>query len=71
MFRTNTLAACWMALIPIASVPLLCAQSQAPKAHSASIFNGSHSYLGIGVRDDMTDERAKSLGVSGGKGNWA
>ena len=44
------------------SVPLLCAQSQAPKARSASVFTGSRSYLGIGVVD-MTDERAKALGL--------
>ena len=69
MFRANTLAACRLALIPIAlipaaSLPLMCAQSQAqPKARSTSVFSGSRSYLGIGVVDDMTDERAKSLGL--------
>lgn len=68
MFRGNTLAACGIGLVPMVLIaigagPAICAQSQAPKAQSASIFNGSRSYLGIGVVDDMTDERAKSLGL--------
>lgn len=51
-------------LVPIASIPLFSAQSQAtPKAHSTSIFGGSRSYLGVGVIDDMTDERARALGL--------
>ena len=62
MFRANILAACGVALIPVASVPLMAAQSQAPKARSASIFSNSHSYLGIGVFD-VTEERAKALGL--------
>jgi serine protease Do len=56
-------AVLWLALVPITSLPVLCAQSQAPKAHSTSIFNGPRSYLGVGVIDDMTDERARSLGL--------
>lgn len=62
MFRANILAAGLIALIPMASVPLMCAQSQAPKAHPAVTFGGSRSYLGIGVLD-VTDERAKVLGL--------
>jgi serine protease Do len=61
MFRANVFAACGLALIPTASLPLMAAQSQAPKAHAA-IFTSSHSYLGIGVFD-VTDERAKALGL--------
>jgi serine protease Do len=52
-----------LALVPVTSVPVLCAQSQAPKAHSTSIFNGTRSFLGVGVIDDMTDERARTLGL--------
>ena len=60
MYRVN-LAAYLIALSPLTSV-LMCAQSQAPKAHPTSVFSGSHSYLGIaGV--DVTDERAKALGL--------
>jgi serine protease Do len=63
MLRANTLAAYLIALIPAASLPLMGAQSQAPKARSATVFSGSRSYLGIGVVDDMTEERAKALGL--------
>jgi serine protease Do len=52
-----------VALIPMASQSLMGAQSQAPpKARSANVFSSSHGYLGIGVVD-VTDERAKSLGL--------
>jgi serine protease Do len=72
MFRANTLAASLialipMAVIPMASGPLLGAQSQAPKARSATVFTGPHGYLGIGVYD-ITDERAKSLGLKDPQG---
>jgi len=78
MFRANSLAAHVMALIPMAvipativsmaSVPLQAAQSQAaPKARSASVFSVSRGYLGIGVVD-VTDERAKSLGLKEAQG---
>src|SRR5579862_7684094 len=56
MFRATILAASVIAL------PLMAAQSQAPKARSASVFSQSGSYLGIGVVD-VTDERAKALGL--------
>jgi serine protease Do len=55
MFRASILAAGLMVL------PLMAAQSQAHKATSA-VFNQSRSYLGIGVVD-VTDERAKVLGL--------
>src|SRR5258708_4232887 len=67
MFRANIFAACGVALIRVASVPLIAAQSQAPKAGSASIFSVSHSYLGIGVFD-VTEERAKALGLKDPQG---
>src|ERR1051325_402345 len=67
MFRPNILAACLIALAPAASVPLMCAQSQAPKARSASVYTNSRGYLGIGVLD-ITDERAKSLGLKEAEG---
>src|SRR5580692_4751929 len=50
-----------LATVVIAS-PILAAQSQAPKASSASLFSQSRSYLGIGVAD-ITEERAKVLGL--------
>jgi serine protease Do len=62
MFRSNTLVTCLIALIPMASTPLMCAQSQAPRASSTSVFGSPRSYLGIGVVD-ITDERARSLGL--------
>ena len=64
MFRSNLLAASLMAVIPAATVPLLCGQSQAqtPKARATSVFSNSRSYLGVGVVD-ITDERAKTLGM--------
>jgi serine protease Do len=63
MFRIHTLAMYFGAVIPLASLPLLGAQSQAPKASSAStMYPGSRSYLGIGVYD-LTEERAKALGL--------
>jgi len=62
MFRVNALAASLMALTPVVSMPLAAAQSQAPRARSAAVFTNSRSYLGIGVVD-VTDERAKSLGL--------
>jgi serine protease Do len=62
MIRANSLAVWLMVSIPLASVPLTGAQSQAPKARPASVFSGSRSYLGIGVVD-VTDDKAKSLGL--------
>lgn len=62
MFRANILVAGLIAVIPAANVTLLCGQSQAPKARSATVFSASRSYLGIGVVD-ITDERAKALGL--------
>ncbi len=50
-----------MAVVP-AWLPVMGAQSQAPKARSASSYSQSRSYLGIaGV--DLTEERAKALGL--------
>jgi serine protease Do len=62
MFRANILAAMVVAIVPLGLLPLLGAQSQAPKAHSVSNFSQSRSYLGIAVLD-VTDERAKALGL--------
>src|ERR1039458_6398268 len=62
MFRAGVLATGLIALVPAASLPLVAAQSQAPKARSAAVFAQSRSYLGIGVVD-VTDERAKVLGL--------
>jgi serine protease Do len=62
MFRTHNLAAALIALIPVASMPLAAAQSQAPKAKSAAVFSQSRSYLGIGVLD-VTEERARALAL--------
>jgi len=62
MFRTTILATGLIALVPAASMSLIAAQSQSPKARSASVFSQSRSYLGIGVVD-LTDERAKTLGL--------
>ncbi len=62
MFRVNPWAAWLIAIVPIASVPLIGGQSQAPKAKSASVFAMSHSYLGIGVLD-VSDDRARALGL--------
>lgn len=56
MFRATILATALIAL------PLIAAQSQAPKARSASSFSQSRGYLGIGVID-VTDERARALGL--------
>lgn len=56
MFRARFLAAGLIVL------PLIAAQSQAPKARSATVFSQSGSYLGVGVVD-VTDERAKVLGL--------
>jgi serine protease Do len=56
MFRATILAAGMMVL------PLVAAQSQAPKAHSAAVFSQSRSYLGIGVVE-VTEEHAKALGL--------
>jgi S1-C subfamily serine protease len=61
MFRARILVASLIAL------PLMAAQSQAPKARSASVFSQSRSYLGIGVID-VTDERAKALGLKESQG---
>ena len=62
MFRAIPLTVSLAALIPMSSMPLLCAQSQAPKASSAAIFTTSRSYLGVGVAD-VTDERTRALGL--------
>ena len=63
MFRVQILVLGLIAMMPMASLPLLGAQSQAPKAKSAAIFTGApRSYLGIGVVD-VSDERAKALGL--------
>lgn len=60
MFRVN-LAAYVIALSPLASMALY-GQTQQPRAHSTSVFSASRSYLGIaGV--DVTDDRAKTLGL--------
>jgi serine protease Do len=68
MFRTTPLAATLIALLPAATLPLMSAQSQAPKARAATIFtNASRSYLGIGVAD-VTDDRAKALGLKDAQG---
>jgi len=61
MFRPSILAAMVLTVVP-AGLPLSAAQSQAPKAHSVSNFSQSRSYLGIAVID-VTDERAKALGL--------
>ncbi len=61
MFNIRTLAGGLIAIVPM-GLPLPAAQSQAPKAHSASTFSESRGYLGIGVVD-VTDERAKVLGL--------
>jgi serine protease Do len=61
MFRARILAAGLMALVPAAWLPLPAAQSQS-KARSAVVFSKFRSYLGIGVVD-VTDERAKTLGL--------
>lgn len=42
--------------------PVYAAQSQAPRTHSVTNFSQSRSYLGIGVLD-VSDERAKALGL--------
>lgn len=67
MYRMNPLAASLIALLPIASVPLMSAQSQAPKARSTAIFSNSRSYLGVGVLD-VSDEKAKALGMKDPQG---
>ncbi len=60
-FQTNLLAVL-AAAIPMLWAPVLGAQIAAPKARATSVFSGSRSYLGIGVVD-VTDERAKQLGL--------
>ena len=62
MFRTFPLAATLIAMLPIASVPLQSAQSQAPRAKAVNVFSTSRSYLGIGVVD-VSDEKAKAVGL--------
>jgi serine protease Do len=64
MFGPRILTVSLISLIPLSLQPLLGGQSHsAPKAKSAAVFTtGPRSYLGIGVVD-VTDERAKALGL--------
>ena len=62
MFPATILLAGLMPLPMRLPMALQAAQSQAPKARSASVFSPPRSYLGIaGV--DVTEERAKTLGL--------
>lgn len=63
MFRVKILAACVMVMGSVAF-----GQTSTSRARSTSVFaGGQHSYLGIGGVD-LTDERAKALGLKDAAG---
>jgi len=62
MFRMKILATCVIVMGFVAF-----AQNPAPRAKSTSTYAGSHSYLGVGGFD-LTDERAKALGLKDASG---